>query len=749
MRQEYITIRGARDNNLKNLSLDIPKRKITVFTGVSGSGKSSIVFDTIGAEAQRQLNETFTAFVRTFLPRASRPDIDEIDHLSTAIIIDQRRLGGNSRSTVGTITDIHPILRLLFSRIGRPYVGPSFHFSFNDPWGMCYRCDGLGRKIELDLNKVIDWSKSLNEGAILFPNYTVGSWQWGVYANSGLFDNDKPIADYTESELNDFLYGKEHKIRYNTAGGVIESAYEGLVEKLTRLYIKKDTSEQSETARSNIERFLSSVECPLCHGARLKPESLACRIDGYNIADYCALEITDLIDVLKTIDNPVAAPIVTQAIMRLSEMDDIGLGYLTLDRETTTLSGGESQRIKMVRHLSSSLVDLMYIFDEPSIGLHPSDVHRLNSLLRKLRDRGNTILVVEHDRDVIGIADHIIDVGPEAGSRGGEIVYEGSVEGLLKADTLTGRFMNRAMPIRTETRQPTGFMRIEHATLHNLKDVSVDIPTGVLTAITGVAGSGKSTLIHYVFLKQYPNAIVVDQSSISTSVRSNTATYTGILDGIRQLFAKTNEVSPGLFSANSTGACPNCQGLGFIYTDLAFLDAIRTPCEVCEGKRFKDEVLAYKVNDQSINDVLNMTALDALAFFDKQAALKRKLQTVVDVGLDYLTLGQPLSTLSGGECQRVKLASELHKAGNIYMLDEPTTGLHMSDVGHLLAIMDRLVDGGNSVIVIEHNLDVVRNADWVIDMGPGGGHRGGQVIFEGTPAQLAAERSLTGEYLRR
>jgi excinuclease UvrABC ATPase subunit len=749
MQQEFIEIQGARDNNLKDISLRIPKRKITIFTGVSGSGKSSIVFDTIGSEAQRQLNETFSAFVRTFLPRAPRPDADVIENLSTAIIVDQKRLGGNSRSTVGTITDINPILRLLFSRIGKPYVGPGFHFSFNDPYGMCPKCEGLGQIIELDLDKVLDKTKSLNDGAILFPGFTVGSWQWGIYANSTLFDNDKPIQDYSADELQKFLHGHELKLKYQTPGGVIESSYEGLVEKLTRQHIKRDNSQQSENTRNNVARFLTSVQCPDCGGKRLKRESLDCRINGLSIADYWAMEVSDLIREIEPITDEIVAPVVKSALEHLRNLDDIGLGYLSLDRETTTLSGGESQRIKMVRHLSSSLVDLLYIFDEPSIGLHPRDVHRLNDLLRKLRDKGNTVLVVEHDRDVIEIADEIVDVGPQAGTRGGEIVYQGDVAGLLQADTLTGRFMQRKMPIKPSFRTPTGSIRVANVTLHNLKNVTVDIPTGVMTAITGVAGSGKSTLIHYAFLSQHPDAIVVDQSSISTNIRSNMATYTGILDTIRQLFAKANGVKPGLFSANSDGACPNCQGLGFIYTDLSFLEPIRTPCEICEGKRFKDEVLALTLNGKSINDVFNMTTVEALGFF-QTAKLRHQLQTIVDVGLDYLTLGQPLSTLSGGECQRVKLASELHRNGNIYVLDEPTTGLHMSDVGHLLKIMDRLVDGGNTLIVIEHNLDVVCNADWVIDMGPEGGHRGGQVIFEGTPAALAADpHSLTGAALRQ
>lgn len=745
MQQEYIEIWGARENNLKNISLRIPKRKITIFTGVSGSGKSSIVFDTISAEAQRQLNSTFTAFIRNFLPHYSQPEADRIENLSTAIVVDQKRLGGNSRSTMGTITDINPILRVLFSRVGQPYVGHSYAFSFNEPPGMCPECDGIGKKIQLDMDKFLDTSKSLNDGAILFPVFAFGTWYWKSYTMSGLFDNDKKLADYTPDEWEMLLYGKGVKIDY----GVIQGNYEGLVDRFTRMYIKKDTSEMADSTRATIERFLTTGICPLCNGARLNQAALSCKINGYNIADFTAMEVRDLIPALNEIDDPIAAPIVASAVARLQDLVDIGLGYLTLDRETSTLSGGESQRIKMVRHLSSSLTDLMYIFDEPSIGLHPRDVHRLNDLLRKLRDKGNTVLVVEHDRDVIQIADYIVDVGPKAGTQGGEIVYEGSVQGLRSAATLTGKFIERVLPLKTTHRQPTGQMTISDATLHNLKHVNVNILVGVLTVVTGVAGSGKSTLINKVFLSQHPEAVVVDQSALSANIRSNPATYTGIMDDIRQLFAKANHVSPSLFSFNSKGACPNCQGLGFIYTDLAFLESIKTPCEICEGRRFKDEVLAYTLKGKSIKEVLDMTMLQALNFFEKKD-LRHKLQALNDVGLGYLTLGQPLSTLSGGECQRVKLASELHKAGSIYVMDEPTTGLHMSDVGLLLDIMNRLVDGGNSVIVIEHNLDVIKNADWIIDMGPEGGHDGGQVIFKGTPAQLlSTSQSLTGEFLRR
>jgi excinuclease ABC A subunit len=747
--QEYIDIRGARENNLKNVSLRIPKRQITIFTGVSGSGKSSIVFDTISAEAQRQLNETFTAFVRNFLPHFAQPDVDAIENLSTAIIVDQQRLGGNSRSTVGTITDIFAIIRLLFSRIGQPQIGPSYMFSFNVPSGMCPECDGLGRKVALDLDKFLDTSKSLSEGAVLLPMWNATSWYIKAYMNTGFFDNDKPLKDYTEEEWNTLLYSTEGKVQYQTKGGEIESSYEGLVEKFNRLYIKQEFGERPESTMSKIRPFLTDMVCPLCHGARLSQAALSVRINGKNIADYAAMEVSELIKELQTIDDPIGAPVVASAIERLRNVESIGLGYLSLDRETTTLSGGESQRIKMVKYLSSSLVDLMYIFDEPSVGLHPRDVHLLNDLLRQLRDKGNTVIVVEHDRDVIEIADYIFDIGPKAGVNGGEIVYEGSIAGLLTADTLTGQFMQRQLPLKTNVRKPTGKMTVKNATVHNLKNVTVDIPEGVLTVITGVAGSGKSSLIHYSFLAQYPDAVVVDQGALSTNIRSTPATYTGMMDEIRKQFAKANDVNPSLFSFNSKGACPNCQGLGFIYTDLAFMDPIRTPCEICEGKRFNDEVLGYQLRGKNINDVLEMPMREAFDFFQK-TKLKSQLEKLVDVGLDYLKLGQPLNTLSGGECQRVKLAQELNKKGSIYIMDEPTTGLHMSDVGRLLDIMNRLVDTGNSVIVIEHNVDVIKNADWIIDMGPEAGHLGGEVVFEGTPEQIIhAERSLTGQYLRQ
>lgn len=749
MNVNEIIIEGARENNLKNVSVHIPKRKITVFTGVSGSGKSSLVFDTISAEAQRQLNETFSAFIRNRLPRFSQPDTDRIENLSTAIVIDQKRFGGSSRSTVGTITDIYAMLRLLFSRIGKPFAGNSHVFSFNDPAGMCPECSGVGQVVQFDVDKLLDRSKSLNEGAILFPVFKVGSWYLNTYVHSGLFDNDKQLAEYTLAEWDTLLHGKESKIVYRTKGGDIESNYEGLLPKLTRLYLKRDNSEMSDAKRETLDQFLSYSECNLCRGSRLNQAALSCRINGYNIAQCAAMEIGDLIRMIEIVRDPVASPIIDGILTRLNHLVDIGLDYLSLDRQTATLSGGESQRIKMVRHLSSSLTDMIYIFDEPSVGLHPRDVHRLNGMLRQLRDKGNTVLVVEHDREVMEIADCIIDVGPYAGTRGGEIVYKGDFAGLLRSDTLTGRCLKQNLPLKTTTRVPKGKMTVAGVSLHNLRDVTIDIPVGVLTVVSGVAGSGKSTLINGAFLQTYPEAIVVDQTAVGTSVRSNPATYTGMMDEIRRLFAAANKVSASLFSFNSKGACSNCQGLGMIYTDLAFLEPVRTTCEVCEGKRFNNEVLQYELNGKSISDVLEMTVREASEFFSRKELL-RQLQTLEEVGLGYLTLGQPLNTLSGGECQRIKLAGELHKEGSLYVMDEPTTGLHMSDISRLMDIMNRLVDGGNTLVVIEHNLDVIKSADWIIDMGPEGGYRGGQIVFEGTPVQLAAcEHSITGVYLHK
>ncbi len=743
---DYITLTGARENNLKNISLRIPKRQITVFTGVSGSGKSSIVFDTIAAEAQRQLNETFTAFVRNFLPSYGQPEVDSIENLSAAIVVDQKRIGGNSRSTVGTITDIYSLLRLLYSRVGKPFVGYSNAFSFNDPQGMCPACEGIGKAIKLDLDKFLDRSRSLAGGALLHPDFAVGKWYYNVYAISGLFDLDKKLADYTEDEWRMLLHG-EGKVPLEWQGGSINTKYEGVVDKFNRLYIKKDG--MSERNREVMRRFVSMGVCPACDGTRLSEAARSAEIDGYNIATLAAMEATELVEVIGSLNAPTGKPVVESLVERLTNLIGIGLGYLSLDRETSTLSGGESQRIKMVRHLNSSLTDMMYIFDEPSIGLHARDVHRLNELLVKLRDKGNTVLVVEHDRDVIAVADHVVDVGPRAGAHGGEVVYEGTVADLPDADTLTGRFIRHALPMKTSYRSRTGVMTITGAALHNLKNVTVDIPEGVLTVVTGVAGSGKSTLINEVFLSQHPDAIVIDQSAVGASRRSNPATYTGILDVIRTAFARVNKVSPSLFSFNSKGACENCQGLGVIYTDLAFLEGIKSPCEVCDGRRFSEEVLAHKLRGKSISDVLELTAGEALEFFTEKKLLP-VLRAINDVGLDYLKLGQPLNTLSGGECQRIKLATELHKEGSVYVMDEPTTGLHMSDVGHLLEIIERLAGRGNTVIVIEHNLDVIKNADWIVDLGPDGGSQGGSVIFEGTPADLVESTdSFTAEFLRK
>jgi len=740
MTQEYIEIRGARENNLKDVSLRLPKRKITVFTGVSGSGKSSMVFDTIAAEAQRRLFESFSMFVRNFLPHYPQPDADAIENLNMAVVVDQKRLGGGSHSTVGTITDIAPLLRLLYSRVGAPYVGYANAFGFNDPRGMCPECNGVGRKIGMDVDALVDTSKSLCEDAVIAPGFA--PWERSHYMRSNLFDCDKKLSDFTKSEMDLLLYGEPQKIPIDYG------TYEGVVVKFNRKFISRDIKTLSERTRKTVEPYLTMALCPLCKGARLSQAALGCKINGQNIAELSAIEAGELIAVIKEIREPTAAPIVETLAERLQQLVNIGLEYLSLDRETDTLSGGESQRVKIVKHLTSGLVDALYIFDEPSVGLHPRDVHRMNELLQSLRDKGNTVIVVEHDPSVMHVADYVVDMGPRAGSEGGKIVYEGTFAGLMNADTLTATCLKRGASPKTAFRQASGQLSITHARVNNLNDVSVSIPAGVLTVVTGVAGSGKSSLIDQAFLKQHKEAIVIDQSAIGTSSRSNSATYTGIMDELRKAFAAANKVDAGLFSFNSKGACDNCQGLGVTYTDLAFLESIPVPCETCQGKRFKDEVLAYHMDGKSIADVLDMTIHQALEFF-KIPAIAAKLQALSDVGVGYLTLGQPLSTLSGGECQRIKLASELHKKGSIYVLDEPTTGLHMSDIAHLLGILNRLVDGGNTVIVIEHNLDVICSADWIIDMGPEGGSKGGRVVFEGTPQQLlGADHSLTGKYLR-
>ncbi len=741
--QEYIEIKGARENNLKNVNLRIPKRKITIFTGVSGSGKSSIVFDTVAAEAQRLLNETFPVFVQNFLPKVKQPEVDLLQNLSMAIIVDQKRLGGGSSSTVGTVTDIAPILRTLFASGGTPRLGHGYLFSFNNPQGMCEDCHGLGQKMSMNLDLTIDRSKSLNEGAILFGEYKVDSWGWKMLTKSGLFDNDKKIADYTDKELHDLLHGDSLKV---DVGG-FSMKYEGIVDQFTRKYIKRDIKTLSERTQKSIEPYLIMGPCELCRGARLSQQALGVKINGHNIAELSALQIDELLQEIHKITAPDLKPLTDMLKERLQSLIDIGLDYLSLDRVTDTLSGGESQRVKLVKYLNGTLTDVMYIFDEPSVGLHPRDVHRLNDLLKQLRDRGNTVIVVEHDPDVIKVADYVVDVGPKAGSQGGHIVFEGSYQDLLQADTLTGRFLSRSLPVNVEPRKAKGVLPIEHANVNNLQDVSVDIPEGVLNVITGVAGSGKSSLINQTFVKAYPEAIVIDQSAIGANSRSNPATYTGIMDVIRKSFAAANNVNAAFFSFNSKGACENCQGTGYIATEMDFLDDAKVMCEVCEGTRYKEEVLDYRLNGKNIIEVLQMTIADALVFFDHKDMVK-KLQALSDVGLNYLTLGQPLSTLSGGECQRIKLASELHKQGSIYVMDEPTTGLHTSDIQHLLEIMNLLVDAGNTVVVIEHNLDVIRQADWIIDIGPESGKRGGKVLFEGVPADLGkCQESLTAKYL--
>ncbi|RXZ67604.1 ATP-binding cassette domain-containing protein [Agromyces albus] len=732
---DLIEVRGARENNLKDVSLDIPKRRLTVFTGVSGSGKSSLVFGTIAAESQRLINETYSAFLQSFMGSPSRPDVDSLRNISAAIIVDQERMGANSRSTVGTATDAHAMLRIIFSRLGKPYVGPSFHFSFNVPAGMCPRCEGMGEVNDIDIDQLVDRDKSLAEGAITIPGYTADGWQVRIYSESGFLDPDKKIRDYTEQELHDFLYKEPVKVKVQS----INMSYEGLVPKVQKSLLSKDRDAMQPHIRAFVDRAVTFTACPECGGSRLNKEVLSSKIKGINIADAAAMQISDLAGWLDDLTDPAIGPLVETLKQTIDSFVEIGLGYLSLDRTSGTLSGGEAQRVKMIRHLGSPLTDITYVFDEPTVGLHPHDIQRMNELLVRLRDKGNTVLVVEHKPEVIEIADHVVDLGPGAGTAGGTICFAGDVAGLRSSDTLTGRHLDHRAQLRDATRGASGHLSIRGATQHNLQGVDVDIPLGVLTVVTGVAGSGKSSLIHGNVPK-HENVVVVDQSPIRGSRRSNPATYTGLLDTIRTAFAKANGVKPALFSANSAGACPNCKGIGLVYMDLAMMAGVASVCEECGGKRFTAEVLGYTLRGKNISEVLDLSADEALEFFEEKPA-RAVLQRLSDVGIGYLGLGQSLNTLSGGERQRLKLAISMAKAGSIYVLDEPTSGLHLADVDKLLALLDRLVDDGNSVIVIEHHQAVMAHADWIIDLGPGAGHDGGRIVFEGTPAELVESAS--------
>lgn len=748
MKEQRIIVKGARENNLKNVSVEIPKKKITVFTGVSGSGKSSLVFDTIAAESQRLLNETYDSFIRHRLQQYGKPDVDSMENLSVAIIVNQKKVEGNARSTVGTITDIYSLLRVLFSRIGKPYVGHSTDFSFNNPQGMCACCEGLGKVSVVDLDELIDKNKSLNEGAIKFPSFEVGGWRWTRYVYSGLFDNDKKIKDYSTEEWHNLIYADSIKLENPDPQFPKTSIYEGILPRFERSFFKKESSMVSGKNGLRYKEVVKLDTCPDCNGTRLNPKVLACHIDNKNIADCCNMQIAELLEFISAIHEDSVTPLLDTLKKSLENLLAIGLGYLALSRETSSLSGGESQRIKLVRHLGSSLTDLTYIFDEPSIGLHPNDVQRLNKLLLELRDKGNTILIVEHDPDVIAIADHIVDMGMGAGIDGGNIIYEGNIEGLLESGTLTGNYLKCENQLKSQHRESIAYLTLNNVSFHNLKNVSVQVPQNVLTVITGVAGSGKSSLVKSL-IKQYKDIVMIDQSALRGSKRSNIATYTGILDTIRALFAKHNKVKQSLFSSNSDGACPECRGLGVISTDLAFLDAVEVRCEHCNGSGFKPEVLAYKLYGKTITDIMSMTINEARNFFN-EPEIVNPLERLGEVGLDYITLGQSLNTFSGGERQRLILATELGKKGNIYVFDEPTTGLHGSNISKLITLFNRLVSDKNTVIIIEHNMDIISQADWIIDMGLGAGKYGGNIIFEGTPQDILVNKSsLTGKHLNR
>ncbi|MFH9200441.1 excinuclease ABC subunit UvrA [Streptomyces anulatus] len=770
---DLIRVHGARENNLKDVSIELPKRRLTVFTGVSGSGKSSLVFSTIAAESQRLINETYSAFVQGFMPTQARPDVDVLDGLTTAIIVDQQRMGSDPRSTVGTATDANAMLRILFSRLGKPHIGPPGAFAFNVPsvtasgaitvergnkkavkatfsrtGGMCPRCEGRGSVSDIDLTQLYDDSKSIAEGAFTIPGWKSDSW-WTVrtYAESGFLDPNKPIAKFTKKEMQDFLYREPTKVKVEGAN----LTFEGLIPKIQKSFLSKDRESMQPHIREFVDRAVTFTTCPECEGTRLTEGARSSKIKKISIADACAMEIRDLAEWVRGLDEPSVAPLLEALQQTLDSFVEIGLGYLALDRPSGTLSGGEAQRVKMIRHLGSSLTDVTYVFDEPTIGLHPHDIQRMNDLLLRLRDKGNTVLVVEHKPEAIAIADHVVDLGPGAGTAGGTVCFEGTLEGLRASDTVTGRHLDDRAVLKDEVRKSTGALEIRGATSHNLRDVDVDIPLGVLTVITGVAGSGKSSLVHGS-IPAGENVISVDQSPIRGSRRSNPATYTGLLEPIRKAFAKANGVKPALFSANSEGACPTCNGAGVIFTDLGMMASVSSPCEDCEGKRFQASVLDYHLGGRDISEVLAMSVSEAEEFFGSgEAAIPaahKILDRLVDVGLGYLSLGQPLTTLSGGERQRLKLATHMGDKGGVYVLDEPTTGLHLADVEQLLGLLDRLVESGKSVIVIEHHQAVMAHADWIIDLGPGAGHDGGRIVFEGTPADLVAARStLTGEHL--
>jgi len=769
---DLIRVHGARENNLKDVSVEIPKRRLTVFTGVSGSGKSSLVFDTIAAESQRMINETYSAFVQGFMPTLARPEVDVLDGLTTAIIVDQERMGANARSTVGTATDANAMLRILFSRLGQPRIGSPNAFSFNVPsvrgagaitversssttvrrsfavtGGMCPRCEGRGSVTDFDLSQLYDDTKSLNEGALRIPGYSVDGWYGRIFSGSGFLDPDKPIREYTKTELHDLLYKEPTRIKVDN----INLTYEGLIPRIQKSFLSKDVDALQPHVRAFVERAVTFTACPDCGGTRLSEAARSSKIKGINIADACAMQISDLAEWVRGLDEPSVGPLLASLQQTLDSFVEIGLGYLGLDRSSGTLSGGEAQRTKMIRHIGSSLTDVTYVFDEPTTGMHPHDIQRMNDLLLRLRDKGNTVLVVEHEPEAIDIADHVVDLGPGAGTAGGEVVFEGTIDGLRASGTLTGRHLDDRASLKPSVRTPSGVLEVRGASAHNLRDVDVDIPLGVLVVVTGVAGSGKSSLIQGS-VSGRDGVVSVDQTPIRGSRRSNPATYTGLLDPIRKAFAKANGVKPALFSANSEGACPNCNGAGVIYTDLGMMAGVTSICEECEGKRFQASVLDHHLGGRDISEVLAMSVAEAVEFFGageaRTPAAHAILDRLADVGLGYLSLGQPLTTLSGGERQRLKLATHMAEKGGVYVLDEPTTGLHLADVEQLLGLLDRLVDSGKSVIVIEHHQAVMAHADWIIDLGPGAGYDGGRIVFEGTPADLvAAHSTLTGQHL--